>query len=285
MRAMLRFLLLVLPALFLFSAVSAATSECRHAASGKNPGQQIAGSHHHHRHLLRVAHGGPVGKEYSNTAAASQRDQDIVPEALTQSGSIVLSSARCCGAKASKDVKRPAGATSMPVRRTDGGFTVAQPGSAPLAEVARSNRAGGSSSAAVRVVVTTTSGARSHVDCGRFANACTLYGWQARLQSDVTEQRGRAAVARLAHNQEVAGSNPALASTPKQQRALAAGRSSDQHTSTAVARTSVVDVAGEFPIALSGSVRQRAPTSGGLVESPQMQRHCGPSASFARAIA
>jgi hypothetical protein len=86
------------------------------------------------------AHGGPVRTEDSKTASASQRDES--PAALTRIGVHVLPSAHERGAKAGGESKRPAGAPSPLVRRTDGVAAVAQPGSAhrvTLGEVAGSN--------------------------------------------------------------------------------------------------------------------------------------------------
>jgi hypothetical protein len=119
----------------------------RHAASGKNPGEQIARSHQRTLVLFASAHSGLVGKEDSKTAAGSQRRQEIAPAALIQSGDRVLPSARVRDATASRKAQRPAGAPLLLVRRTDGVSAVAQPGSEPsFSEVVGSNPTSGSAS-------------------------------------------------------------------------------------------------------------------------------------------
>lgn len=134
----------------------------RHAASGKNPGEQIARSHQRTLVLFASAHSGPVGKEDSKTAAGSQRRQEIAPAALIQSGDRVLPSARVRDATASRKAQRPAGAPLLLVRRTDGMSAVAQPGSEPsFSEVVGSNPTSGSVAGSIPAGVSTGAGCDS----------------------------------------------------------------------------------------------------------------------------
>lgn len=95
------------------------------------------------------AHGEHIWKD-STSVARSQGGHRIAPAALKQDGDRAQLSARGRGARASGG-RRLASGHPAPVRLTDGEAPVAQPGSAPqpelpVAEVARSNRAGGSTS-------------------------------------------------------------------------------------------------------------------------------------------
>lgn len=133
------------------AAAGSLQQEARHAPILPKGGplhQESGGLNTEPTYVLNAAHSGPVGKQDSNSVAGSQRGQDIAPEALIQNGERAQLSARVRVARASRE-QRPAGAPLLLVRLTDGVAPVAQPGSAPqpelpVAEVARSNRAGGS---------------------------------------------------------------------------------------------------------------------------------------------
>lgn len=139
-------------------------TEDRHAPTPPKAGPLHQASGGLNTNTLSVTarvHGGHLGKG-SESAAVSQRSD--APEALNQSGSIALPSARCWDATASQELHRPAGDSSKLVRRTDGVTVVAQPGSAPrdrLGEVVGSNPISGSVGGSIPPSVSTGAGCDS----------------------------------------------------------------------------------------------------------------------------
>ncbi len=133
------------------AAAGSSRKEARHAPTPPKAGptEYVGGLNTKLLITFYAAHAGPVRIEDSKSVEWSQGSA-FAPAALKRDGEQAQLSALARDARASRE-RRPAGAPLLPVRLTDGVAPVAQPGSAPhpelpVAEVARSNRAGGSPS-------------------------------------------------------------------------------------------------------------------------------------------
>ncbi len=167
---------------------------------------------------LRLARGGHLEKD-SNSGERSQLD--VVLAALILVGDQVPPSALGRGCQGKRSAASGRRSPSC-VRRTDGEATVAQPGSAPLpelpgAEVARSNRAGGSTPGTVRAVSAIANGVDSDVVSSCVANSSLAYSRQVRTLADAGVVTMAQLGERRAFNPGGAGSTPAGGTTSNRQ--------------------------------------------------------------------